>query len=263
MKYISLGIILLLPILASCKKVEMESQFRENEILIDGKNDDWAGQYTFLEKEKISIGILNDKTHLYLSIGTNDRLLIRKIMGQGFVLWFDAQAGKNKKYGIRFPLGRQNPGMDFAGERGARMPDDRQLEAIKTGNELEIIGKDEEILRKVILGSTTDFEVKLNLDYGMLQYELKIPLQKEDEFAIGIGTEAGKKIGVGFMTQEMDREKMRSGMPGGMGGRGGGMKGGGGRMGGGRPGGGMPGGLSQEMMQPLKIWATVQLAAQD
>ena len=270
MKIFHVLLLLFLPLFTGCNKLELQSQFKKNDIVIDGKKKDWAGHLVFLEKEKISLGIMNDDTDLYLSLSTNDHELIRQIMAQGFILWLDRTGKKKKNYGLRFPLGIMNSEMKFANRSRYGKSDERQGFSQKTGNEMEIIGKDREVLRKFNLDSMSEFEAKLNLDFGMLHYELKIPLQKKNDFSIGIGSAAGELISLGFETQKFDRAAMREKMgggrldgsrgvrPGGIrggrpGGRGGGKQGG---MGGGQPGAGQ----RPQMPEQFKLWAAVQLS---
>jgi hypothetical protein len=102
--------------LAGCGTMKMQSNWRENEIEIDGSQTDWKGALTFLEKKNLSFGFMNDDHYLYACLVTGDPMLQSKILRMGFTIWFDATGGKDKKYGIRFPIGfnpdelRQIPG---------------------------------------------------------------------------------------------------------------------------------------------------------
>ncbi len=101
-------------------------------------------------------------------------------------------------------------------------------------------------------------EVSLKRSTGLIVYEVKIPLQENQDFPFAVGAEVGSEIGIGIEVPKMTMNMKRA--PGSMGGRGGGMGGGG--MGG--RGGGMSGGMTGQrgnMQKGIKIWATVPLAS--
>jgi len=261
---------------------ELESKRRDREIVIDGQLDDWAGAVSYMEKENVAIGIFNDDEFLYLCLSSGEPKVRNQIMMRGMTLWLDAQGGKNKNFGIRFPLGMmESMGSEFRMlTRGRESVPDQDLQKLEENfatslAEIEILGPDKEDKRRLARKATTGIEVDAKLASGTLVYEIKIPLAKSDRYPYAIGT-ADKIIGVGVETPEVNMEEMRAQMRerggmgggrggmgggrGGMGGSRGGMGGGRGGMGGGR-GGGMPGG--REMPEPLKAWAKVTLAPGD
>ncbi len=259
-------------LLLSCGKSGWKSQWRDREIIVDGSQADWDGKMTYLEKQNLSFGLLNDENFMYLCLVTNDRDLQRQLMRQGFILWFDPAGGNDKHFGIRFPIGMfamempmmRGPQMREGGESEME-PEDRRKIFAEALQELEILGPGKDDRHRTQVASAKGLELKLNEDEnGTLVYELKVPLAQSEEHPYAIGAEAGKKIGVGLETPEIDREQMRERMHGSFGG---GWHGGG--MGGHRPGGGPGemgrpegfGGHRPEMAKPLKVWAEVQLAS--
>ena len=80
----------------------LSSSSLDREIIIDGNYDDWSGQMQFLEKDKISVGLMNDAEYLYISLVTNDRQIRSQMMFMGFTIWLDPQGGNKKTFGIRF-----------------------------------------------------------------------------------------------------------------------------------------------------------------
>lgn len=50
----------------------LKCQWRDREVTIDGVADEWEGARTYLKKEKIDVGVLNDDEFLYLSFVTED-----------------------------------------------------------------------------------------------------------------------------------------------------------------------------------------------
>src|SRR5262245_24638006 len=82
-------------------KREGASTWRAKEIAIDGSEQDWAGTFSYLEKEKIAYAIKNDTSHLYLCVKFDPEIQ-RQALLFGFTVWLDP-TGKNKReLGIRF-----------------------------------------------------------------------------------------------------------------------------------------------------------------
>jgi len=235
-------------------KLELNSDWRDREITIDGKNADWLGAMLFFEEDNISVGLLNDDNFLYICMIAEDQFIRAQVMRQGFTLWFDPDGGKEKIFGIKYPVGMK------ASERGMGR-DEQNLERAcevprRPMNELEILGPGKDEVKKMLIEEAKGIEINIEFSSGMLVYELKVPLIQSEHHPYAIGAEAGSSVGIGLETTKIERPDMSSGMSGegGRGGPTGGMRGGaGGR--------GMPGGRRPQMRNPLKIWAVVQLAS--
>lgn len=252
--------------LAGCGKLELNSAWRDREIAVDGVMTDWQNGMTYVEKANVAVGLFNDAEYMYLCLTPADRRIAAQMVGLGFTVWFDPEGGKNKTFGIHFPLGMQGRGNPLMSRERVQDPEQQRNMLEMMGNELEILGPGEGQRARMPIASAKGIEVKLGESEGRLVYELKVPLVRDTEHLYAIGTDTGQKIGIGFETSELDREQMRETMGrrgGGIGGMppGGGRMppggGGRGRMGGGggmRPGGGMPG--------PLELWAKVTLSSE-
>lgn len=260
---------LLILYFTSCANLQFQSGWRDRDINIDGRSDDWVGSLTFVDKQNISLGVSNDTDFLYICLAAEDQAVISRILRQGLILWFDPEGGKEKTFGIRYPVGRQ--GMQ-PGEREMMIPDnevDRQKmrrAMMAISNELEILQESKVPIRTSI-ENLKGMEISLKRSTGLIVYEVKIPLQENQGFPFAIGAEEGSEIGIGIEVPKMAMNMKRA--PGGMGGRGGGMGGRGGMGGGGMGGrggsmGGRSGGMTGQranMQRGIKIWATVQLAS--
>jgi len=88
-------------------KLELNSDWRDREISVDGKNADWLGAMLFFEEDNISVGLLNDENFFYICMIAEDQFIRAQVMRQGFTLWFDPEGGKKKTFGIKYPLGMQ------------------------------------------------------------------------------------------------------------------------------------------------------------
>ena len=142
---------------------------------------------------------------------------------------------------------------------------------METANYKMIVFGPEEDKQRYLLAlqaETMKIETKIGLENGNLIYELKVPLQINEETPFSIGLDTEKTISICFETPEIDpeelkKERMNERPEGFKGGRkpGGGMPGRGmGR--GGMGGKGMKSGVSSNMPTPerLKLWVTVPLA---
>jgi hypothetical protein len=240
----------------SSGKLELNSNWRDREITVDGKNADWLGAMLFFEEDNVSVGLLNDENFFYICMIAEDQFIRAQVMMQGFTLWFDPDGGKEKTFGIKYPLGIQASDLP----RGM-MRDEQSVEIPRQAPrrpmlELEILGPGKDDTKKMLIEEAKGIEINIEFSSGMLVYELKVPLIQSELYPYAIGAEAGSSVGIGLETSKMERSDMRRAMTGGRGGVGppGGLTGG--------PGGrGMPGSRRPRMPQSLKIWAVVQLAS--
>jgi hypothetical protein len=111
------------------------------------------------------------------------------------------------------------------------------------------------------VASVPEIEVALGYGEGRLIYELKVPLKVVEGggYRVGIGAQGLGAVGVGFETPELDLRELRQSRGTGAGGFGGrGMGGGMGVDGSGRR---RRNSAFRDMMQPLRLWTKVQLAA--
>ena len=273
--FLSFIIILSTIMLADCGMRELESTWRNSEITINGKDEEteWENARYFFEKEKVTIGILNDENNMYLRLSSRDRNMQRQLMALGFTVWFDAKGGKKKTLGIHFPIGMQGSGMQMMrrGRSTSRDEDSDQLRKMLevSQREIEILGPEKNESYTMFVNDVMELgiNVKMDVSKGNLVYELKIPLTRSELQPYGIGTEIAQAIGIGLETGKIDMKQMRSQMgrrSGGMGGRGGGGMPGGGRMpeGGGMGGGRRGGGMRPQMPESLELWFKIQLASE-
>lgn len=240
-----------------CSTIELNSNWRDREIIVDGNNTEWLGTMYYFEEENISVGLLNDENFMYICMIAEEPLMRAQVMRQGFTLWFDPDGGKEKTFGIKFPIGRQARGITR--EMREMEPDpERFREAFeKSLAELEILGPGEDVRKRIPVEEARGIEIDMEASSGMLVYELKVPLLFSDQHPYAVGAEAGDSIGIGLEIPKMDRKTIRRAMSERTGERmpgGGGMGGRAGRM-------GMRGGRRPQMPSGLKVWVAVRLAS--
>jgi hypothetical protein len=240
-----------------CSTLKLESAWRNRDLTIDGKSEDWLGTKYYFEDISASVGLINDDRHLYISLMTENRMIMGQIMMQGLTLWLDPKGGKDKTFGIKFPLGRQE-GERMTQESMEKLDREEMMERSQEAlEELAILGSEDEVIEKLPVEDAKGIEVKLRIESGLLIYEIKVPLSSSEEHPYAVEAKVGDTIGFGFESPKLEMQR-----PAGM--RGGGMPGGG--RGGGPPGGmgGMSGGgMGSQMPEKLKIWAAVKLASPD
>lgn len=273
----------LLTVLAGCGgPPELRSHWRDREIAVDGKLDDWGGLQADLKTgsgQPARVGIANDGEALYLSLQTSDANLQRLISHRGLTIWFDPAGGKQHTAGVRFPLPAARP-LSRWGEIGGSRPGGAQLDS------LELLGPQPYTRKELSAPGADGVQVAMSFGERGIDYELRVPLAAVQP-AWGIGVKPGTLVGVGVQSKGIEpRQPHRPGEPGargpgggpGEGGpppgdepppgddgggppEGGGSRGGrGGRGGPGGPGGrygrGRPGPVGD-----FEVWATVRLAS--
>lgn len=281
-----LGLVALVSVLAAagCNGQRLSSRWRDRDVLVDGDPTEWYNASTYLESQKVSVGVMNDDARLYVLLTSADRSVQRQVLARGFTVWFDPKGGEHKDLGIKFPLGmrerfgrrgdgegrrgQQSGGNDDGDEGGRRgrngpgpmgrdLPDMETLIAnLKQGDPpLEILLGDE--ARRSTLAQETDIRVAVGSVNGALVYELSVPLGKGPD---AVDAAPGNVISVKLETAAVNRERPQR-APDADGGFGGETGRSGGPMGG-PPGGGMgmqgPSGSGPE---PIDVWAKVVLAS--
>lgn len=270
-----------------CIRLEMNSKWLDRNITIDGSDAEWENAKAYVEKANASIGAFNDGEFLYLCLISMDRRIEGQILGRGLTVWLDPKGGRDKSFGIHFPLGFHGMGANPYGSAwksptpdegtqpggtdrefsesvedttGRMFRDSRNI--METQTDMEILGPGKKDLLRMPVKGAQGVEVKMGLADGRLVYELKVPLVRKEGFPYAVGIGAEKTVSVGFETPEsgagMGRERKGGSYGGGMrpeGGMGFG-RGMGGRM---RHGGG--GGFSAP--EPLRFWVKLHLASPD
>jgi uncharacterized membrane protein YgcG len=233
-------------ILTSCTTYNIKSYWKDQEIKIDGNDNDWKGKLH--SYGVLSLGCINDEDYLYICItSTNDNAISQltgEMPGQTFTVWFYPFPDSNAVFGLRFSNESQL--------KNTEMPDGQNI-AI---NVLIGLSRPQGPLSG-IKGAESAFKFYGNMNKAVC--ELKIPLNKTDDVDFAINPFPFKKvknIRVSFEgslindkkgedENKNDREKFRDNKDNGFsvsmngrGGHGGGQMGGGDFGGGNRHGGG-------------------------
>ena len=250
-KFLILGVLGLIMcfVFVSCENYQIESQWRDRDIVVDGRSADWLDALTYVEEFNVSVGMANDTDFLYVCAVVGNPLVRMRVMRQGLTVWFDPKDGRKKSLGIRFPLGSQG-----RRERPAEFGEESDMEVLQrvfllSLNELEILGPDRTDVRRIKKTEAKGVDVAMSVSSGLLVYELKVPLINSTEQSFAINVQPGRSFGIGIETSPqsrgMEQLSRRSGTEG--------M---------GRPGGmsQMPGGRDPAIIRNLKLWLSVSLS---
>ncbi|MFZ5516677.1 MAG: hypothetical protein ACOY90_08570 [Candidatus Zhuqueibacterota bacterium] len=266
--------------LLGCRETKLENQWVAEEVIVDGKDDEWkGGSLTYAEAMNLALGTANDAHHLYVMFRLNDPDMARKIQMMGVTVWLDAEGGKEKTYGMVYRgsvemqrdlapkdqfdareenagTGRRRPMME---RFGADLPEFGKIRMIERSDKRDLSANNPD---GPAAGSA------LSNGYYTFEFRLPLPVSVTGDDKMNLCLELG-----GMSNEE--KAKMREAMPGGgredgppeggrpgggMGGRPGGMDGGQGGM----RGGGRPGGMTQpgQGLEKQELWFAIQLAAQ-
>lgn len=249
------GMFLLLCV-GGCGSLQLASQWSDNTINVDGKSDEWTGKTEPMGSKKLTIGFANDTNYVYMMLSTGDRTMSRMLMIRGLNVWFDSAGGRNKTFGIHYPLGILSG--RSTGGRGTQTDPLSALKGNTALSELEILGSVNDNRRAMPIAAAGGIQARINYSESSLVYELRVPYTTGERFPFSIQARSGSLIGVGLETPDMGSTA------GGTGGTSGGTGGGRGR--GGRGGTSSMGSepeRTQASVEPLNDWMKVQLMSPD
>jgi len=257
--------------------LELPSRWTDKRIDIDGSLREWVDSTSFVEKDGIRCGVMNDKEYLYVCLMSSTPNLGRQLIMRGMTVWFDPNGGEKKTIGVRFPLGAMRGGMlrpesggRNPGAMGDRAPENRQqrFDEIEQQalQEFEFLGPGPNDRQRVLRIQGQGVEFQLTARPERFVYEMKIPLAYSSQHPYAVESYAGSAIGIGFDSSLQERSMAGEGGGENSGGAppGGGRTGGGGGRGGrggGMPGGSRPGGMQQAGAgATFSFWTHVTLA---
>jgi hypothetical protein len=240
---------------SGCSSIpDVASHPAQKNITVDGNDDDWPSGLTPIDDLRSSVGFQNNGDHLFVCLRTVDRAVEMQILRGGLTVWLDSTGGKQKTFGIRFPL-------ELTGVAGGDGDPEERLERFLSQPmlECELLGADKTDRQRVPLSASSGINAHLGFHHGVLVYELMVPLVRGhgDDHALLWNT----KVGVGFETEAPTRpafQRSPEREPGGEGGQGEGTPGERGGRGRGRR--GFGGGRGNgERPEPVSGWVTATL----
>lgn len=195
---------------------QIMSSSNDEKIVIDGRQSDWK-HLSMIDGENIAFGFQNDSDNLYVSLVTNDKIKIMKIIRGGLEIWFEPE-NSDDKMGIRFPdkpdpedfqdpYRQKKPsgeaGTDFQKQRDADQEAMlvKSFSMVKQQKQLYVLDEDSRIVKSYPINSEM-YSCDISFDKGNLCYELRVPLSV-------LRAVAGSKINVEFVTGEIESKLQR------------------------------------------------------
>ena len=199
----------------------VQSQWASTPIIIDGADSDWeGGALTLNKKTQVDYAFRNDANNLYVLFVFNDpRQFMSTIREAGITLWLNPDGGKKKKYGVRFSIktvSADNYITILEEVMSEPMPEEKKQEIrSKESYQIfhnEVVDKKGEAPEIVSGPAAPAFNTAGGRE--VLTYEFRVPLKKNEEYPVGIGTEPGNTLSIGFewggSTKEMRQQKITS-----------------------------------------------------
>jgi len=226
-------------------------------VTVDGDPAEWDGALTPVTDLHGSFAARNDDSTLAVCVVVEDRALQRQILLAGMTVWFDASGGREKSFGVRYPVGMEEGWLPGRGGEPDSLARERLRAAIDQElSEFEIIGPGKYDRMRYGVHEVPDITARINQAHGLMTLELEIPLDA-DASRFALTPAQGKPISVGLECRPRHGYGggYRQGGPpgGGPGGEGGGIEGPGGF-------GGMRGRPPGEAPLDLEVWVSVPVA---
>ena len=217
----------LAPVVATGAKAKLQSQWKDRDIRVDGGDGTgaaWTQFVSFSKDSPFMVSLYNNQNFLYLSFRTSDQSARLQLLQRGLIVWFDADGGTKKRFGIQYPIGGLAYGLpggrgrgrgapprqdDGSGNDDPRVqgPDAMWTEAEADGrlDNIEVLGPGKDDRRRLVLGKIEGIAAKIWSAEGTVTYQLQVPLRTSSELPYGIGSTApGSVIGLGLATPELD-----------------------------------------------------------
>jgi hypothetical protein len=168
-------------------------------ISIDGNDEEWRSERTYVIGNKTAMGVCRDDEYLYIHLSTTDPELSMQIINFGFTVWLDPQGLQEKNLGIQFPVIQMPPPPPKEGNP----PVGKELQRILDKRLKDIIIEHAETSQITKMGmeeaKSKGINATIGVEPGLLSYELQYPLHASDE---------QKKISICIETPDIDLSKM-------------------------------------------------------
>ncbi len=206
-------LILIVPlcVLNGCVDTVIHSAWKDHEIVVDGKDNDWPPEAMIKEKN-VAFGICNDNENLYMCLSITDKITKAQLMGlfkQDFCVWIDTATGMEYKrfrnFGIRFSNNSAFMDEDLISKTRYLQVQSFQVIADEMMSHLTIqVMQNLCPVASLVEAKGIDSAISVSKNGRQLIYELKIPLLKNAEHPYAIGAVAGKPLYIGLETSPIN-----------------------------------------------------------
>ena len=183
----------------------IQSDWAAAPLLIDGVSTDWEGaSFTEYKPTKVDYAFRNDAENLYvLFVFKAPREFMSSIRDTGMTVWLNTEGKNRKNYGIRFRIVTVSADnyIDLLEKMLNEPLPEEKKQAIKAKQSYqvfnnEVIDKEGEPV-SIVTGPAAPAFNYAGTQEAMM-YEFKIPLKKGEDYPVGIGTEPGSTVRIGF-----------------------------------------------------------------
>ncbi len=197
-------------LLTGCSStIEMTSMPVPGSININGDTADWGTNLKYIPDEKAAVGISNDNNYLYLCLTTGDMSKVMPMFAGGFTVWLDNENNSDAVIGVKYPLHNivnesrimVNPG-EFR-EKGRGMMISKM---IKNQNEIRILNKNNYPVTVISTSDSSGLKAAIGYNNDQFIYELRVPLEIDDQNKYGIEAKPGDKLLVKLETEKPERD---------------------------------------------------------
>jgi hypothetical protein len=189
-----------------------------NNIVIDGNAADWGANLKYLPDEKVAVGVSNDNNFFYLCLTTSDMSKVMPMFGAEFTVWLENEKN-DSTLGIRYPLHNivnearvmTNPGAEREKGRGMLLK-----KMMSDQDEIGILNKDNFPVTAISTSDSSGLTARIGYNNDQFVYELRVPLNNNDNNKYSISASPGEKISVKFETEKPERRNFGGRRGGGM-----------------------------------------------
>ncbi len=222
------------------KNIELTSKPVPQAVKVDGLISDWPeGALSYLSDQDITVGMCNDTQNVYIMLCSRKPDFARVIRMTGLTVYLDVTGEREKNFKLRYFGGpTRDQILAVTGETGGDSsrqisPEARERMQQRDRNyqpKFSCYEKDVIVEKPIPMDGTEGPSAAFAVDKGFFVYEFSVPLATSKVRYYGLGIPPNRKIGIGLIWGEINRDEMRQAA----------SDGGGGDFGQGRPPGGMP-----------------------
>ncbi len=213
-----IGLILLATILTGCNHIELQSIWKDFEIEIDGKDNDWDDAKIYMKDKNLVVGIANDDEFLYLCFYPTTNRSIKNAIQQGISFWFNTDGKKNRDNGFSYPLAMNKPSTNNKESSktkftsGKNMKEERNMNLERLVYNLKLNNNNIEInnehgIQKIPITAIYGMDICIDAANNVFAYEAKIPLN-DIKASFNLGVEAGSEIMIGVQSKAPNDKDM-------------------------------------------------------
>ena len=191
-------------------------------IVVDGNMDDWSGALSYVAKDHLFVGFVNDHNDLFICLTKETSEGRGPGRMGGWTVWIDPAVGSGRRWASGSPHGPPEAGgRQRKGRAGRSKSPRRESRAasqvtIDRGADLRSSAQ-RECFEKLSpeAAAKEGLEFGTGFSGGSFVLEVKIPLKASEGHPMAVGAGPGAQVGIGFLSSRADRKDERAGQPGG------------------------------------------------